>query len=233
MRSVARKLVVPRPLEPAVQARPEEDRLIEALLFASKDPLDEETLAARLPTGVDIKKALRRLQATYADHGINLVRVGGKWAFRTANDLAWFLARDTDRFRPLSRAALETLVIIAYRQPVTRTEIEDIRGITASGETIGGLMKIGWVTVAGRRRVPGRPRTYKTTEQFLSHFGLHDIHDLPGLSDLNSALENLRSEKPDAFSVPLPPAGSVDLEEFLYGEDDFGSDSTDNDPESV
>src|SRR5437588_9475939 len=144
--------------------RPEELRLIEALLFAAGEPLDEKTLRSRLPEGVDIASAMRRLQAEYASRGVNLVRVAGKWTFRTANDLAWLLSRDSVEPKKLSRAANETLAIIAYHQPVTRAEIEEIRGVTVSKGTIDVLMETGWIRPRGRRKAPGRPLTFGTTE---------------------------------------------------------------------
>src|SRR5436853_1354029 len=167
--------------------RPEELRLIEALLFAAGEPLDNKTLAGRLPEGVDIVSAMRRLQAEYASRGVNLVRVAGKWTFRTANDLAWLLARDSVEPKKLSRAANETLAIIAYHQPVTRAEIEDVRGVTISKGTIDVLLETGWIRPRGRRKVPGRPITYGTSDEFVSHFGLEQLTDLPGLDELKGS----------------------------------------------
>ncbi len=183
--------------------RPEELRLIEALLFAAGEPLDDKTLRSRLPEGVDIATAMRRLQAEYAPRGVNLVRVAGKWMFRTANDLAWLLARDSVEPKKLSRAANETLAIIAYHQPVTRTEIEDIRGVTVSKGTVDVLLETGWIRPRGRRKAPGRPLTFGTTEAFLSHFGLEAIGDLPGLDELKGT-GLLDGRLPAGFSIPLP-----------------------------
>ena len=185
------------------EARPEELRLIEALLFAAGEPLDNKTLAGRLPEGIDIDAAMRRLQAEYAPRGVNLVRVAGKWMFRTANDLAWLLARDSVEPKKLSRAANETLAIIAYHQPVTRAEIEDIRGVSVSKGTLDVLMETGWVRPRGRRKAPGRPLTFGTTETFLSHFGLEAIGDLPGLDELKGT-GLLDGRLPPGFSIPLP-----------------------------
>jgi segregation and condensation protein B len=185
------------------EARPEELRLIEALLFAAGEPLDNKTLAGRLPEGVDIDAAMRRLQAEYAPRGVNLVRVAGKWMFRTANDLAWLLARDSVEPKKLSRAANETLAIIAYHQPVTRAEIEDIRGVSVSKGTLDVLMETGWVRPRGRRKAPGRPLTFGTTETFLSHFGLEAVGDLPGLDELKGT-GLLDGRLPPGFSIPLP-----------------------------
>jgi segregation and condensation protein B len=189
--------------ETVVEARPEELRLLEALLFAAGEPLDEAKLGDRLPEGTDVRTALRQLQAEYAPRGVNLVRVAGKWAFRTANDLAWLLARDVVEPKKLSRAALETLAIVAYHQPVTRAEIEDVRGVSTSKGTLDVLLETGWVRLRGRRKAPGRPLTFGTTEGFLSHFGLEALGDLPGLEELKGA-GLLEGGLPPGFAVPMP-----------------------------
>lgn len=178
-------------------------RLIEALLFAATEPLDEASLAARLPEGADIAAAIAALQADYATRGVNLVRLGGRWAFRTADDLAWILSRDAYETRKLSRAAMETLAIIAYHQPVTRAEIEDIRAVSISKGTLDVLLETGWVRLRGRRRAPGRPVTYGTTPAFLDHFGLDGVGDLPGLDELKGA-GLLDGRLPPGFAVPMP-----------------------------
>ena len=183
--------------------RAEELRLIEALLFAAGEPLDEKILRARLPEGVDIASAMRRLQAEYASRGVNLVRVAGKWTFRTANDLAWLLSRDSVEPKKLSRAANETLAIIAYHQPVTRAEIEEIRGVITSKGTLDVLLETGWIRPRGRRKTPGRPLTFGTTEAFLSQFSLEALGDLPGLEELKGT-GLLDSRLPSGFSVPTP-----------------------------
>ena len=172
MSSLAKRVIMPRD-EPhsAEEVRPEELRLLEAMLFASAEPLDEPTLAARLPADVDLPAALTRLQEDYAVRGVNLVRIGGKWTFRTASDLSWLLSKETIETRKLSRAAIETLAIIAYHQPVTRAEIEDIRGVSTSKGSVDVLLETGWIRPRGRRKAPGRPVTYGTSA-FLSHFGL-------------------------------------------------------------
>ena len=185
------------------QARPEELRLLEALLFASAEPMDEKTLSARMPGDADIKSALRSLQAEYAIRGVNLVNVAGKWAFRTANDLAWLMARDVVEPRKLSRAALETLAIVAYHQPVTRAEIEEVRGVSTSKGSLDVLLETGWVRLRGRRKAPGRPVTFGTTEAFLSHFGLEALADLPGVEELKGA-GILEGNLPAGFAVPIP-----------------------------
>jgi segregation and condensation protein B len=191
--------------EPAIaeDGRPEEMRLLEALLFAAAEPLDEAVLAARLPPNVDLRGVLRRLQAEYAPRGVNLVRIGGRWMFRTASDLSWLLSRETVEPKKLSRAAMETLAIIAYHQPVTRAEIEDIRGVSTSKGTLDVLLETGWVRLRGRRKAPGRPVTYGTTPAFLLHFGLEALGDLPGLEELKGS-GLLDGRLPPGFTVPAP-----------------------------
>lgn len=183
--------------------RREKLRVLEALLFAASEPLDEARLASHLTEGDDVAAMLAELQATYAERGIHLVRVSGKWAFRTAEDLSYLLERHAKEERRLSKAALETLAIIAYHQPVTRAEMENIRGVTTSGGTLDILLETGWVRPRGRRRAPGKPITYGTTDLFLNHFGLDTIKDLPGLAELKGA-GLLDSTLPPGFSVPEP-----------------------------
>ena len=185
------------------QPRAEELRLLEAMLFASAEPLDEKSLAARLPQGTDVHEALVRLQEEYATRGVNLLRIGGKWTFRTANDLSWLLSKETVEARKLSRAAIETLAIIAYHQPVTRAEIEELRGVSTSKGSVDVLLETGWIRPRGRRKSPGRPLTYGTSEAFLSHFGLDAVGDLPGLEELKGA-GMLDGRLPPGFSVPVP-----------------------------
>ena len=167
--------------------RREKLRIVEALLFAASEPLDEAVLARHFVEGEDVRALLEELQANYAGRGVNLVRVAGKWAFRTAEDLSFLLEKQAVEQRRLSRAALETLAIIAYHQPVTRAEIEEIRGVSTSKGTIDVLLETGWIKLRGRRRAPGRPVTYGTTESFLEHFGFDQIQDLPGLNELRGA----------------------------------------------
>ena len=185
------------------QPRAEELRLLEAMLFASAEPLDEKSLAARLPQGTDVHEALVRLQEEYATRGVNLLRIGGKWTFRTANDLSWLLSKETVEARKLSRAAIETLAIIAYHQPVTRAEIEELRGVSTSKGSVDVLLETGWIRPRGRRKSPGRPLTYGTSEAFLSHFGLDAVGDLPGLEELKGA-GMLDGRLPPGFAVPVP-----------------------------
>lgn len=226
MPSVAkRRLVIAEDeVESMSETRPEELRLLEALLFASAEPLDEKTLAARLPQGADVKAALEQLRAEYAPRGVNLVRVAGKWAFRTASDLSWLLTKDSVVPRKLSRAAIETLAIVAYHQPVTRAEVEEIRGISAAKGTLDVLLETGWVRPRGRRKAPGRPVTYGTTETFLAHFGLEALDDLPGLDELKGS-GLLDGRLPPGFSVPTPsddPALRDDEDPLEPGDLDLG-----------
>jgi len=185
------------------EERAEELRILEAILFAADEPLDEKVLAVRLPAGIDAQALLLQLQKEYAARGVNLVRVGGKWSLRTASDLAWLLTHETVVTRKLSRAALETLAIVAYHQPVTRAEIEEIRGVTTSKGTLDVLLETGWIRLRGRRKAPGRPVTYGTTEAFMSHFGLDALADLPGLDELKGA-GLMEKSLPAGFTVPVP-----------------------------
>ena len=205
MAGVAKKLVIVHSDDPPTEegARAEELRLLEALLFAAAVPLDEATLAKKLPSGVDVREALARLQAEYAPRGVNLVKVGKKWMFRTASDLSWLMTKKSIETRKLSRAAIETLAIIAYHQPVTRAEVEEIRGVVTSPGTIDVLLQTGWIRLRGRRKAPGRPLTYGTTETFLSQFGLEDVGDLPGVDELRGA-GLVDGRLPPDFAVPLP-----------------------------
>jgi segregation and condensation protein B len=214
MSSLAKRMITPmEEPESARKVRPEELRLLEAMLFASAEPLDEAALAARLPEGIDVAAALHRLQQDYSARGVNLVRVGGKWTFRTASDLSWLLSRETVETRKLSRAAIETLAIIAYHQPVTRAEIEEIRGVSTSKGSVDVLLQTGWIRPRGRRKAPGRPVTYGTTELFLSHFGLDALDSLPGLEELKGS-GLLDGRLPADFSVPLPS------DDLALGEDE-------------
>jgi segregation and condensation protein B len=186
-----------------LQVRPEELRLLEAMLFASHEPIDEKDLAARLPEGTNLAEALERLREDYANRGVNLMRIDGKWTFRTATDLSWLLSKETTEKRKLSRAAIETLSIIAYHQPVTRSEIEELRGVSTSAGSVDVLLETGWIRPRGRRKTPGRPLTYGTTAEFLSHFGLDAVADLPGLEELKGA-GMFDGRLPPGFSVPMP-----------------------------
>ncbi|MEW9835557.1 SMC-Scp complex subunit ScpB [Mesorhizobium marinum] len=180
-------------------------RMAEAIVFASAEPVAEKQIAQRLPDGLDIPAVMQELQEIYARRGVNLVRVGDAWAFRTAGDLAFLMSRDTVQQKKLSRAALEVLAIIAYHQPVTRAEIEDIRGVETSKGTLDTLMETEWIRMRGRRRTPGRPVTYGTTDNFLDHFALEEIRDLPGMEELKGA-GLLAARMPANFSMPVPPS---------------------------
>ncbi|MGO9390395.1 SMC-Scp complex subunit ScpB [Rhodoblastus sp.] len=210
-------------------------RICEALIFASTEALSEEEMAKRLPVGADLAAALAYLKADYFSRGVQLVRVHKKWIFRTAPDLAWVLQREKKEVKKLSRAAMETLAIVAYHQPATRAEIEDIRGVALSKGTMDVLLETGWVRLRGRRRAPGRPVTYGTTEKFLLQFGLEQISDLPGLDELKGA-GLFDGRLPKGFGVPQPrdDAGLTEDEEPLGGdplEEAFAADLPDDAPE--
>jgi segregation and condensation protein B len=162
-------------------------RAVEATLFASAEPLAVQDIADHVGQHVDVRSALAELQAHYAGRGVELVERGKRWHFQTAADLAHILRREREESRKLSRAAVETLAIIAYHEPVSRAEIEAIRGVQISKGTLDVLMEAGWVRPAGRREVPGRPLTFATTQEFLTHFGLASRRDLPGIDDLKAA----------------------------------------------
>ncbi len=166
---------------------PQHLRLLEAILFSSAEAMTEQKLAERLPEGADLPVLLLELRNRYSDHGVHLVRAGKTWGFRTASDLAALLRVDRRIERKLSRAAVETLSIIAYHQPVTRAEVEEIRGVQLSKGTLDVLLDQGWIRPKGRRQTPGRPVTWATTEAFLDHFGLESLSDLPGIDELKAA----------------------------------------------
>jgi segregation and condensation protein B len=202
-------------LHPRLDA-PHQLRIVEALLFASGEPLSQDQIAACLPEGSDVAHLLGEIKRQFAGRGVTLVEVAGKWSLRTAADLSFLLRREAVEQRRLSRAALETLAIIAYHQPVTRADIEDVRGVAISRGTLDQLLEVGWVRLRGRRRTPGRPVTYGTTEAFLDHFGLAAIADLPGLTELRDA-GLLDANLPPDFVVPAPRDDEFD--DFDAGED--------------
>jgi len=204
------------------EAHREAMRIAEALLFAASEPMEEAEIARRLPEGTDVSAILEDLKKDYSGRGVNLVRVARKWLFRTATDLGWLLSRDVSEQKKLSKAALETLAIVAYHQPVTRAEIEDIRGVAISKGTLDVLIETGWVRLRGRRKAPGRPVTYGTTEAFLLQFGLEQITDLPGLEELRAA-GLFDGRLPQGFGVPKPNDDSAltDDEDPLDGGDDL------------
>jgi segregation and condensation protein B len=179
------------------------EREVEALLFAAAGPLSEGDLARRLPEGADIPGALLALQARYAGRGVELAQIAGRWRLQTAEDLAWLMTEEREEPRRLSKAAQETLAIIAYHQPVTRAEIEAVRGVQASRGTLDVLLELGLVRMRGRRRTPGRPVTYGTTDAFLEHYGLATLADLPGMGEMRAA-GLLSLDLPADFSIPDP-----------------------------
>jgi segregation and condensation protein B len=183
--------------------RSEHLRIVEAMLFAATEPVSEEKLQDFLPEGADVPQLLADLAENYKHRGVNLVQVAGKWMLKTAADLHFILRREQVEKKRLSKAALETIAIISYHQPVTRAEIEDIRGVAISKGTLDYLLEIGWIKMRGRRKTPGRPVTYGTTPAFLEHFGLNDISDLPGLAELKAA-GLLEAALPPGFDVPMP-----------------------------
>ena len=200
-------LFVVAEVENVMSIAPDQDRaclrMIEAIVFASSEPVAESEIANRLPDGTDLHALLHELQESYAGRGVNLTRVGNKWAFRTAADLSFLLQDEVNEQKRLSRVALETLAIIAYHQPVTRAEIEEIRGVSTSKGTLDILLETGWIRLRGRRRTPGRPVTFGTTPEFLDHFNLEDVSDLPGLAELRGA-GLLNAAIPKGFEMPEP-----------------------------
>lgn len=202
-------------------------RVLEALLFAASEPLEPLAMLPYLGEGADIAGLLGQLQARYAGRGVNLVQRGGRWAFRTAEDLGFLLRRQEQETRPLSRPALETLAIIAYHQPTTRAEIEEVRGVATGKGTIDLLLEAGWIRMRGRRRTPGRPVTYGTTEAFLDHFGLETLSDLPGLEELKGS-GLLSGRLPASMQIPLPFDGALREDEDPLDPDDHDDDHDDD-----
>ena len=176
-------------------------RAVEALLFASSDPLDEKTLTEILPKNADIEKILEKIQELYKGRGVELTKVNNKWMFKTASDLSFIMQKEAKVQKKLSKAGLETLSIIAYHQPVSRAEIEEIRGVSVSPGTIDALLELNWIRIKGRRKAPGNPITYGTTEEFLVHFDLSNIRDLPGLDELKSTGLLDSNLPPDMFPI--------------------------------
>ena len=196
----------------------EQERMVEAILFASAEPVTLAELQARMPHGADPAEALVHLRKRYEGRGVNLVKVGDAYAMRTAADLGFLMRRETVEVRKLSRAAIETLAIVAYHQPVTRAEIEEIRGVAVSRGTIDQLMELEWIRLGRRRMTPGRPVTFVVTEQFLDHFGLESARDLPGLKELRAA--GLLDSRP----LPGQGAGSEDEDEATAGQSELFED---------
>ena len=193
-------------------------RVLEALLFAASEPLDAESMKARLPKGSNLNKLLSLLKAQYENRGVNLVKTGNKWSFKTAQDLSSMMKKEKIVQRKLSKAATETLSIIAYHQPVTRAEVEDIRGVHFSPGTLDVLMELNWVRPIGRKKVPGRPIIYGTTERFLEYFQLEQVSDLPGLEELKAA-GLLESRLPPNLDIKEPQEVDQSLIE-PFGEDE-------------
>ena len=197
----------------------EQERMVEAILFATADPVTVKELEGRMPHGCDPAEALAYLRKRYKGRGVSLVKIGDAWALRTAPDLGFLMQKETVETRKLSRAAVETLAIVAYHQPVTRAEIEEIRGVSVSRGTVDQLIELEWIRFGRRRMTPGRPVTFVVTQDFLDHFGLESARDLPGLQELRSAglLE----------SRPAPGMGDA-----VVDEDDDGSESDDDGDQS-
>ena len=200
-----------------MSAPSEELRIVEAFLFASPEPVSEEDIAGRLPQGTDVPALLVELATHYEGRGVEPVKTAGRWAFRTAPDMAPKLKIRLKQSRRMSRAALETLAIIAYHQPVTRAEIEEIRGVSLSKGTLDLLLEIGWIRPSGRRKVPGKPLQWRTSDGFLEHFGLDRVDDLPGKEEMKAA--GLLDRRPD-----LPPIGLL--------KDHLGADAADEGDEN-
>lgn len=210
-------------------------RMLEAILFAAREPLSEKSLMTRLPDGAELIPLLKSLEEEYAGKGVNLVQAGKSWAFRTAPDMAIVLAKEIEVSRKLSRAAVETLAIIAYHQPITRAEIEEVRGVSLSKGTLDLLFEEGWIRPKGKRKTPGRPTTWGTTDAFLDHFGLETLKDLPGMDELKAA--GLLDTRPaiEAYSVHGSLGGDEDTEDAEAPKSEPAEDSIhpDNDPLDV
>jgi segregation and condensation protein B len=196
----------------------EQERMVEAILFASADPVSVADLAARMPHGADPAEALIHLRKRYEGRGVQVVKVGDAWAVRTAPDLGFLMQKETTETRKLSRAAIETLAIIAYHQPCTRAEIEEIRGVAVSRGTVDQLLELEWIRFGRRRMTPGRPVTYVVTQGFLDHFGLESARDLPGLKELRAA--GLLDNRPQPGALP----GSDDESEDQIGQSELFED---------
>ena len=201
-------------------------RAIEAALFAAEEPLDAAALGELLggSSSSDVKAALETLAEQYRTRGVHLVERGGRWHFETAPDLAHLLRREREQVRRLSRAATEVLAIVAYHEPVTRAEIEAIRGVQTSAGTLDVLLEVGWIKIAGRREAPGRPTIYATTPEFLDHFGLVSRKDLPGIAELRAAglLDRIDDDDEEVVGVPVGEAGSHEPEDGIGAAENAG-----------
>ncbi|MTJ05733.1 MAG: SMC-Scp complex subunit ScpB [Sediminimonas qiaohouensis] len=200
----------------------EQERMVEAILFATAEPVTVAELTDRMPHGCDPAEALAHLRRRYEGRGVRLVKVGDAWAMRTAPDLGHLMHRETVETRKLSRAAIETLAIIAYHQPVTRAEIEEIRGVSVSRGTVDQLIEMEWIRFGRRKMTPGRPVTFVVTQGFLDHFGLESARDLPGLKELRAA--GLLDNRPPPGSLPQMGEGEDDDEETLEGQSELFED---------
>ncbi len=189
----------------------EQERMVEAILFASADPVTVAELTGRMPHGAEPAEAIARLRKRYEGRGVNILRIGDAWAIRTAADLGFLMQKETVETRKLSRAAIETLAIVAYHQPVTRAEIEEIRGVSVSRGTVDQLIELEWIRFGRRKMTPGRPVTFVVTEGFLDHFGLESARDLPGLKELRAA--GLLENRPAPGTVALGEAGDDDTDQ--------------------
>lgn len=208
------------PIEATLFAAPpmgDQERMVEAILFATADPISIAEMAARMPHGCDPAEALAHLRRRYEGRGVALVRIGDTYAFRTAPDLGFLMQKETIEARKLSRAAIETLAIIAYHQPVTRAEIEEIRGVAVSRGTVDQLLEMEWIRLGRRRMTPGRPVTFVVTDGFLDHFGLETARDLPGIKELRAA--GLLDNRPLPGSIARP-----DEDEDLSGQSELFED---------
>jgi segregation and condensation protein B len=201
----------------------EQERMVEAILFASAEPVTTKELSARMPHGSDPAEALVYLRKRYEGRGVHVVKVGDAWALRTAPDLGFLMSRETVETRKLSRAAIETLAIIAYHQPVTRAEIEEIRGVSVSRGTVDQLLEMEWIRFGRRKMTPGRPVTFVVTQEFLDHFGLESARDLPGLKELRAA--GLLENRPPPGLMPQMGEGDEDsAEETAKGQNELFED---------
>ncbi|KRS14380.1 segregation and condensation protein B [Roseovarius atlanticus] len=204
----------PAPQEESLFEAPpmaEQERMCEAILFATAEPISAKEIEARMPHGCDAAEALVHLRKRYEGRGVHLVKVGDAWAMRTAPDLGFLMQKETVETRKLSRAAIETLAIIAYHQPVTRAEIEEIRGVSVSRGTVDQLLEMEWIRFGRRKMTPGRPVTFVVTQHFLDHFGLENARDLPGLKELRAA--GLLENRPPPGEMPQMGEGDEDLNE--------------------
>ena len=205
----------------------EQERMVEAILFASASPITVSELNARMPHGADAKEAIEHLRKRYEGRGVQVAKVGEAWAMRTASDLGFLMQKETVETRKLSRAAIETLAIVAYHQPVTRAEIEEIRGVSVSRGTVDQLLELEWIKFGRRKMTPGRPVTYMVTQEFLDHFGLESARDLPGIKELRAS--GLLESRPTPGDAPE----DEDQDEDENQTELFEADAVEDDDESV